>query len=298
MVAHATVVTMDAARRVILDGAIAWQADRIVAVGKATDLARQVRARETIDGRRFVVTPGLVNGHIHIVGEPLTRGYVPDDADFHENVLNWLIPFHQHYRPADERLSAQLAALEMLRSGTTSFIEAGSLSALDEAAEGLDEIGIRGRIALRLWDQSTTHAHPARATDQAIGLLRSELERFPARHGERIAAWPVLIGHTVCSDALWRAAKALSLEHGTGLSFHMSPHPGDVDWHLQRFARRPIEHLADLGVQWFSLRPYITICFRTPVARHLVYTARAASNDATSPKALERSIPGEPHTWN
>jgi len=247
-VERTTVVTMDAARRVILNGAVAWKADRIVAVGKTADLQRDVVAKETIDGRRFVVTPGLVNSHIHIVGEPLTRGYVPDDADFQENVLNWLIPFHKHYAPADERLSAQLSALEMLRSGTTSFIEAGSLTAIEEAADGLREIGIRGRIALRLWDQSTTHAHPARATDDAIRLLVSELERFPSRHGQRIAAWPVLIGHVVCSDTLWKAAKALSLEHGTGMSFHMSPAPGDVDWHLQKFARRPVEHLADLGV--------------------------------------------------
>jgi 5-methylthioadenosine/S-adenosylhomocysteine deaminase len=248
LVAHAIIVTMDVARRVILDGAVAWKGDRLVAVGKTAELERTVTAKETIDGRRFVVTPGLVNSHIHIVGEPLTRGYVPDDADFHENVLNWLIPFHKHYRPADERLSAQLSALEMLRSGTTSFIEAGSLSAIDEAADGLNEIGIRGRIALRLWDQSTTHAHHARPTDEAIRLLRNELECFPSRNGERVAAWPTLIGHFVCSDPLWKAAKQLSLEYGTGMSFHMSPAAGDVDWHVQKFRRRPVEHLADLGV--------------------------------------------------
>ncbi len=248
LVVHTTVVTMDRTRRVVLDGAVAWKADRIVAVGKTAEIERAVIARETIDGRRFVVTPGLVNCHIHIVGEPLTRGYVPDDTDFQENVLNWLIPFHKHYTPADERLSAQLAALEMLRSGTTSFIEAGSLTAIDEAADGLDEIGIRGRIARRIWDQSTTHAHPARATDESIRLLADELERFPGDKGQRIAAWPTLIGHFVCTDELWRAAKHLSLAHGTGMSFHMSPAPGDVDWYMANYNRRPVEHLADLGV--------------------------------------------------
>jgi 5-methylthioadenosine/S-adenosylhomocysteine deaminase len=248
MITHAIVVTMDPLRRVILDGAVAWKDDVIVAVGKTANVEREIATLGRIDGRRFVVTPGLVNSHIHIVGEPLTRGYVPDDTDFHENVLNWLIPFHKHYTPADERLSAQLSALEMLRSGTTSFIEAGSLSAIDEVADGLNEIGIRGRIALRVWDQSTTHAHPAQETDSAVRLLESELARFPSRQGQRIAAWPTLIGHFVCSDALWQAAKVLSIEHGTGLSFHMSPHAGDVDWHLQKFGRRPLEHLADLGV--------------------------------------------------
>jgi cytosine/adenosine deaminase-related metal-dependent hydrolase len=248
LVVHTTIVTMDATRRVILDGAIAWRADRIVAVGKTAELERTVMARETIDGRRFVVTPGMVNCHIHMVGEPLTRGYVPDDADFLENVLDWLIPFHTHYTAADERLSAQLAALEMLRSGTTSFIEAGGFTAIDEAAESLTAIGIRGRIARRIWDQSTTHAHPARATDESIRLLADELERFPSDKGQRIAAWPTLIGHFVCTDELWQAAKRLSLEHGTGMTFHMSPAPGDVDWYVKKFNRRPVEHLADLDV--------------------------------------------------
>ncbi len=248
LVTHATVVTMDGERRVILDGAVAWKADRIVAVGKTENIERQVKAQETIDGRRFVVTPGLVNCHIHIVGEPLTRGYVPDDLNFQENVLDWLIPFHLHYTPADERLSAQLAALEMLRSGTTSFIEAGSLTAIDEVADGLNEIGIRGRIGRRIWDQSTTHAHPARATDDSIRLLADELERFPSEGGQRISAWPTLIGHFVITDELWKAAKGLSMDHGTGMTFHMSPASSDVDWYKNRFNRRPIEHLADLGV--------------------------------------------------
>ncbi len=248
LVTDAMIVTMDAERRVIENGALAVTGDRIVAIGKTADLRARYEARTVIDGRRFVVTPGLVNSHIHIVGEPLTRGYVPDDLTFEQNVLDWLIPVHQHYTPADERVSAQLAALEMLRSGTTSFIEAGSLSALDEAADGLNEIGIRGRIGLRIWDQSTTHAHPARPTDVAIRLLSDELERYPVRNGERIGTWPTLVGHFVCTDDLFRAAKLLADKHKTGLAFHMSPAANDGEWYLQKFGCRPIEHLADIEV--------------------------------------------------
>lgn len=248
LIVDTTLVTMDAERRVIKDGALAITGDRITDVGKTADLTARYEPGATIPGSRYVVTPGLVNCHIHITGEPLTRGYVPDDADFEENVLNWLVPIHDHYTPEDERLSAQLAALEMLRSGTTSFIEAGSITALDEVADGLDQIGIRGRIGLRLWDQPSSFAHPARRTDEVIRRLSDELERLPSKDGPRIAAWPTLIGHFVCTDALFRAAKQLSLEHGTGFTFHMSPAPGDGAWYLEHFGCRPVEHLADIGV--------------------------------------------------
>src|ERR1043166_6020009 len=58
-----TVVTMDASRRVIDNGAIALKAGRIVAVGTAADIDREYTARESIDGHGKVIIPGLINGH-------------------------------------------------------------------------------------------------------------------------------------------------------------------------------------------------------------------------------------------
>jgi cytosine/adenosine deaminase-related metal-dependent hydrolase len=242
LIVHTRIVTMNAARHVILDGAIAWRADRIVALGKTADLEKQVSAAETIDGRRFVVTPGLVNGHIHVTGEPLTRGLVPDDVSFEDSVWKWLSPIHAFYTPADERLSARLAAVEMLKSGTTCFLEAGTIDHLDAVIDGLLEAGIRARVGARISDRT------AGTTDAAIALLEDELVRYPGKDGALVAAWPILLGHTICSDALWRAAKRLADDHRAGLAFHMSPAPSDVDWHLAQFGRRPVEHLADLGV--------------------------------------------------
>jgi cytosine/adenosine deaminase-related metal-dependent hydrolase len=242
LIVHTVLVTMNVARHIILDGAIALNADRIVAVGKTAELERQVSARETIDGRRFVVTPGLVNGHIHVTGEPLTRGLVPDDVSFEESVWKWLSPIHSFYTPADERLSAQFAAVEMLKSGTTCFLEAGTIDHLDAVVDGLLETGIRARVGARVADRA------AGSTDDAVALLEDELSRYPGKNGALVAAWPILLGHTICSDTLWRAAKQLADDHQAGLSFHMSPAPGDVQWHLATFGRRPVEHLADLGV--------------------------------------------------
>ncbi|MEP6967073.1 MAG: amidohydrolase, partial [Pseudomonadota bacterium] len=65
---------MDPERQVIADGALAILGDRIVAIGKREQLQRSVAAKQTLDARRFVMTPGFVDGHIHITGDPLTRG--------------------------------------------------------------------------------------------------------------------------------------------------------------------------------------------------------------------------------
>ena len=111
---HALVVTVDDERRVISDGAVAIRGDKIAAVGKTDDVLATWTADDIRDASRFVITPGLINTHVHITGEPLTRGFVPDDTPFLENVFEWLTPIHTFYTEEDERISAQLAALEML----------------------------------------------------------------------------------------------------------------------------------------------------------------------------------------
>jgi cytosine/adenosine deaminase-related metal-dependent hydrolase len=255
MIVDTMIVTMDSERRVIADGAIAVSGDLIVAVGKSADLARDYRAAETIDGRRFVITPGLVDTHVHATGEPLTRGLAPDDTGFEENVFQWLVPIHMAYTEADERLASRFAALEMLKSGTTTFLEAGTIRFLDAVVDGLTEAGIRARVGQWAWDFAPEdQTYPTAATDAAIAVLEDELARYPAGDGQRIAAWPILIGHMTCGGALWRAAKTLADAHGVGVAAHMSPVQADPDWYLARHGRRPIEYLADQG----ALGPNVT----------------------------------------
>ncbi len=242
------VVTMNATRDIIRDGAVAVRGNEIVAVGKAADLEERFRAARTVGGDRFVVTPGLVNTHIHITGEPLTRGYVPDDTPFEENVFMWLCPLYAVHTAEEERLSGQLAAVEMLKSGTTTFLEAGTIRFLDEVVDGLDEVGIRGRVGRWVWDLPPEPDVYKQDTDQAIAFLQHQLEDFGSVADGRLGAWSTLVGHTTCSDPLWRAARELATEHGTGMSFHMSPAKLDPEGFVAEFGQRPMIHLAELGV--------------------------------------------------
>jgi len=246
LIEHALVVTMNGAREVITDGAVAIRGTDIVGVGKTDEL--DVEAREVIDGRRFVVTPGMVNTHIHVTGEPLTRGYVPDDTPFEENVFAWLCPLYSVYTEEEERLSAQLAAAEMLRCGTTAFLEAGTVRFVDAVVDGLVEIGIRGRIGKWVWDLPPEPAVYRQTTDEAIANLDTTLSAHRRVADGRIQAWSMVVGHTTCTDELWKAAAALAAQYETGLNFHMSPAAMDPEGFLAQFGERPIVHLASIGV--------------------------------------------------
>ncbi len=217
-------VTMNAARDVIRDGAVAVRDGVIVAAGKAVDVERDFTAVRTIGGDRFVVTPGMVNTHIHITGEPMTRGYVPDDTPFEENVFQWLCPLLRALDALDERTSGQLAAAR-------------------DAALGHHDVP-RGRhdpLPRRRRRRPARDRHPGPGRQLGVGpaaraerstaapptgrsaLLQPQLDDLPSAPDTLVSAWSTLVGHTTCSDPLWRAAKALADEHGVGMSFHMSP---------------------------------------------------------------------------
>ncbi|MEO1058874.1 MAG: amidohydrolase family protein, partial [Actinomycetota bacterium] len=242
------VVTMNASRDVIRHGSVVVRDGAIVDVGKTSDLADRYDCATVVGGDRFVVTPGMVNSHIHITGEPLTRGYVPDDTPFEENVFVWLTNLYAAYDADDERCSAQLAAVEMLRSGTTTFLEAGTIRFLPEVIDGLAEVGIRGRIGAWAWDLPPEPDVYRQDTDDAVNRLSDQLTRYASAADGRLGAWSILVGHTTCSDPLWKAARELADEYGVGMSFHMSPAKTDPDGFIAEFGQRPMVHLAELGV--------------------------------------------------
>lgn len=257
LISGAEIITMNARREVIADGALAIKGDRIVAVGKREAVARAIKAKQVLDGRRFVMTPGFVDGHIHITGDPLTRGFrrgAPEDS-WNDKLQRWVIPIFKAHSPEDEALSAQCAALAMIRYGTTSFVEAGTISHLDAVVEALSHTGIRGRVGGWVEGRAFNPADDqAKVSAAAIAILESEIERYPDRDGEAlIAAWPILVGHSTNSDDVWRAAKVLADENGIRVSAHMSPRASDPDWFLAKYNRRPLEHLADIGAMGESV---------------------------------------------
>ena len=242
------VVTMNETRDVIHNGAIAVNNGIILDVGKTDKIEALYEPKEVLGGSRFVLTPGMVNSHIHITGEPLTRGYVPDDIDFAQNVFEWLCPLYSVYTAEEEKLSGQLAAVEMLKAGTTTFLEAGTCRFLEEIFEGLEEVGIRGRLGRWAWDLPPEPEVYKQNTDEAIGFLQSQLETYKSIANGRLGAWSILVGHNTCSDPLWKAARELATEFGTGMSFHMSPAKLDPEAFVEEFGHRPMIHLQEIGV--------------------------------------------------
>ena len=115
------VVTMNPTRDIIRHGAVAIRGSEIVAVGKASDLEVAYEAAETVGGDRFVITPGLVNTHIHIT----VADVVLHDTDRPEwrpllNVMNQLV------------WSADGRGVHTVFVDGAKVVEAGRMTTIDE----------------------------------------------------------------------------------------------------------------------------------------------------------------------
>lgn len=208
---HALVLTVDERRRVLTDGAIAFDEDgRLVAVGPSPQVHAEVAGADVdvtdLTGR--VVVPGYVDAHVHL-GEQLVRGLVPDDEDPRAWLPDWLLPAYAALTPDDEGLSAELAVAELLLTGTTTFGEAGTLLQWETVADVVEATGIRAQLGRWTWDlppapARMAHASAADALDSALELV----DGVAARGVERLTGSIVLLGLGGVSDELLRDAKA------------------------------------------------------------------------------------------
>src|SRR5262249_37297078 len=159
LVTGGDVVTMNARREVLSGGTVAIGGDRIVAVGSTTELTAAYPDASVLDARDCIVTPGLVNAHEHLTGDPLARSCIPDLLPPGASIFEWSVPLHGAHTGDDDELSALLASAEALHYGVTTLVEAGTRAPPQPGGGGLMRAGVgRGARAPRGWGARRTRA--------------------------------------------------------------------------------------------------------------------------------------------
>jgi len=241
------VVTVDAERRVLANGAVAIDAGRIVAVGPSAEIERACRPAQRIDASRHIIMPGLVDAHVHITAETLTRGLALDDAG-HRWMFDYALPLYAAVTPEEEYAGARLACLEMLRNGTTTFAEGGTARELGAAARAVAEAGLRGILSPWTWDLMAEPAALAFSTDEAV---RRSVEALRSHHGSaggRVRVATSCINPALCSAELLRELKTLADRHATTFTFHHASSLEPVDAYVAKHGRRPFLDFGELGI--------------------------------------------------
>ncbi|WP_276950020.1 amidohydrolase family protein [Enterocloster lavalensis] len=213
---------------------------RILAVD--ADLAKQYEADETIDGRYKLFMPGLVDSHMH-TGQQLLKGLVLDAKP-----IIWtrvMLPFESTLTPEKMRLSAQAAALEMIKSGTAGFIDAGSYF-MEDAAAVYEKSGLRGALSYSTMDEEGLPESIAMDANEAVSRTDSLFDTF---HGKgNLKVYYSLRALNSCSNRLVELEAEHAKDRNTMLQAHMNEYMGEVNGILEREGMRPYEYLEKMQV--------------------------------------------------
>ncbi|ROR03023.1 amidohydrolase family protein [Desulfosoma caldarium] len=239
LIIHGLIVTLDDHGTVVDDGSIAVTLGRIVALGPSEEMKRRFAPAHVLDARQGVVLPGLVNAHTH-AAMTLFRG-LADDLP----LMDWL---HHHIFPAESRLTESwvywgslLACAEMILSGTTAFCDMYLFE--HKVAQAAKEAGMRALVGEVLYDFPSPHYGPI---ENGLRFTEELIQHWRGDPLIRVAVEP----HApyTCSEELYRRCMNLAQKHDVPMVTHLSENASEVQQVMARYGRRPVAHLAALGV--------------------------------------------------
>lgn len=251
---------MDDAATQIADGAVAVTGRRITAVGPDAEVGQMPAAR-VIDARGGPLHPGLVETHLH-ASYHTYRGVVPDairEVDIFSTIE---VGFYGQVTEEDEELSGLLASMEMVRNGTTCFMEAGTFLFPDAAARAATTVGIRALLGdVIINDDPGSFAMGKDEPREDVGFIG----RAPGNLDEALAALGGQLARNVDPDALVRGhiavlglgtasetllleAKRRAIEAGVVLNMHHAYSIADTEADRRRYGKDPLLHFAEIGI--------------------------------------------------
>lgn len=227
-------------REPVLQGSMIVEGDRIAYLGR--DIPAEEEAKgfdENVDGTRRLFMPGLVNTHGH-AAMSLLRG-VGDDLALQVWLEEKMWPNEARFTAEDVRAGTLLSIVEMLKFGTTAFVD--MYDHMDEVAKAVEESGMRGCLARGVIGlcppdvQDTKLEEAVRFARDWNGAANGRITTLISPHAP----------YTCPPDYILRFVEAAH-ELDLPIHTHMSETAREVEQNVKDYGLRPVEHLEKLGV--------------------------------------------------
>ncbi|QYY28425.1 MULTISPECIES: amidohydrolase family protein [Cupriavidus] len=242
----------------VRDHAVVVEGGRFTAVGPVDDVAAQFPSLKRLSLPGMLLMPGMIDTHHHLTqsfGKSLVFG---EPSEIFRRV--W-VPLEGSLNAEHLYLSSKLAALEALRGGFTTVVDAGTRSdaGLDAIARAVSDAGVRCVLGLICNDR------PGAETLDAAPIQRRASEHL-GRYDHHALVTPSLAISIpeVASDAMLHYVHRMCAEAGRIFQTHANEHLVAVERSLNACGRRPIEHLAAVG----ALGPAALLAHATLVTPH------------------------------
>ncbi|KAG2173493.1 hypothetical protein INT44_007084 [Umbelopsis vinacea] len=252
---NADIVTMNADRHIIADGAILVKDNRIADIGKTKALKEKYPEEETYDFGGKLVIPGLIDTHVHLA-QSLLRGCADD-----KELIQWLCQrvwvLQGCFEEDDGYVAAKLCIAEMLKSGTTTFLEAMCADRYNfsRIATAVEESGIRaclGKIVMDIgtYTDAAFAMHPGLIETREQSLLGTLAmhEKWHGKANDRIHVWFGSRTPGGVSVELFKEMTQISQEKDIRITMHCAEVEADKKYFREEFDMSPMEFCDHVGL--------------------------------------------------
>jgi putative selenium metabolism protein SsnA len=241
---------MDGQRRILENSCVLIENGIIAEVGETADVEGRHSSAKVLDVAGRIVMPGIICSHSHLYGM-LLRGAplkITPPSEFMQILQRVWWPMDEAMTFEDAYASALVASVEFAKSGVTTFADTYSgpnslQGVLDHIARAVGEVGIRGFIAFE-----ATERHTKDEGQKGVQENVRFAEKSLTNQSRKVKPLFSIHASFTVTDDLIRETKSLADKYHAPITIHTSEGLGDVQHNLERYGKRPVERLNDLGL--------------------------------------------------
>ncbi len=236
LIRNADIITMD--HKEILKNQVIYIEDNLIKFIGEYNPNLIDESYKIFDAKGKIAMPGLINTHGH-AAMSLLRGYA-DDLPLKKWLEEKMWPKEATFTKKHIRIGTELAIIEMIKSGTTTFSD--MYSHMEEVAYAAIEIGIRASLSRGVIGLCSR--------EEQIDKLNDAINFATNWHNQYGLITTMLAPHspyTCPPDYIIEIVNA-AVEFGLPIQIHVSESLEEVDFIKKTYHKKPIQFLADLGL--------------------------------------------------
>lgn len=230
------------------DHAMAIDRGKITGMGPRDDIFNEYQAERVINAGEQVVLPGFIDAHMH-TNEAVLRGLAQDTGHW---MMYGLGPFEEQLTPEDRIAGSQLALLEAVRAGTTTFSEFSRRP--DRLCDFFRRAGVRANITVtireaidRIYAPGELYEFDPALGEKTLETCRGIFHRYNETENGRFT---VMFGPQAAdfvSENLLAKVKAAAVAADTKIHMHVQQGDRETYQLVKRCGLRPIAYLDRIG---------------------------------------------------
>ena len=178
-----TILTVNPHSEILSHAAIVVDRNRIVKIIPDSE-AQSVHAEHIVDVRECVAIPGFIQTHIHLC-QTLFRG-LADDLQLLDWLQKKIFPFEAAHNECSMFSSAMLGIGELIRSGTTTILDMGSINHEEEIIRAIGETGLRAFVGKAMMDMNDPFPKLKESSKDSVRSTRELAESWHNSYDGRV----------------------------------------------------------------------------------------------------------------